>query len=196
MEWIERIVEATGWPHEAEDLGWEQEEAELGLVLPADFKELDRRFGAGALSGVISLLRPSAVDGETRLISMWATQRQVEGSGEIGARMYAPYGVYEPGGGRPGLLEWGYDLGEGEYYWLVDRAVPAERWPVLARRDDGGWHRYDMQASEFLYRVLADPGFEPFGIADPPRVAFYLPPGEFISSAEEWAARSDPRRRS
>ena len=34
------------------------------------------------------------------------------------------------------------------------------------RAEDGGaWHRYDMSTSEFLYRILADADFQPFGIA-------------------------------
>ncbi|WP_127548553.1 hypothetical protein [Actinoplanes sp. OR16] len=199
MDWVELIVGATGWRHTAEEPGWEQVEAELGLGLPADFKELDRRFGAGVFSGGVSLLRPVAGDSGSAMLSMWAAQRQVAGGSEIGARMFEPYGIYGPAAGADGsgLLQWGYDLGEGEYYWLVERAVPAERWSVIARRDGGGaWYRFDMRASEFVYRVLADPEFEPFTIADPPRVAFFLPPGEMITSAEEWAAMTDPSRRS
>lgn len=50
-----------------------------------------------------------------------------------------------------------------------DELIDAERlgdYPVLARSHDGGpWHQCDMSTSEFLYHVLADADFRPFGIA-------------------------------
>ncbi|OEJ93223.1 hypothetical protein J116_000695 [Streptomyces thermolilacinus SPC6] len=43
---------------------------------------------------------------------------------------------------------------------------PPRQHPALARAGDGGArHRYDMSTSEFLYRILADADFRPFGIA-------------------------------
>ena len=37
---------------------------------------------------------------------------------------------------------------------------------LLPRAHDvGGWHRFAMSTSEFLYRILADADFQPFGIA-------------------------------
>jgi hypothetical protein len=51
-----------------------------------------------------------------------------------------------------------------------------------------------MSTSEFIYRLIADPEFTPFAVAEPGRRAFYLPLGKTISSAEEWAAYTDPSR--
>ncbi|MEV0806933.1 hypothetical protein [Micromonospora sp. NPDC050200] len=49
LTWIDRIIDVTGWRQEPEDgVGWEQVEAELGVALPTDFKELCRRFVPGA----------------------------------------------------------------------------------------------------------------------------------------------------
>ena len=48
MTWIDQIVEVTGWRGEPVEYGWDREEAELGVRLPSDFKELTRRFPAGA----------------------------------------------------------------------------------------------------------------------------------------------------
>ncbi|MFJ8697335.1 hypothetical protein [Streptomyces roseolilacinus] len=63
------------------------------------------------------------------------------------------------------MVAWGSTEGADEYCRLVDAERPGEH-PVLVRSHDGGpWHRYDMSTSEFLYRVLADAGFQPFGIA-------------------------------
>ncbi|MEU5241978.1 hypothetical protein ACH4UR_26455 [Streptomyces lydicus] len=74
-----------------------------------------------------------------------------------------PYAVYAPGG--KGLVEWGSTEWADEYCWPIDAERPGD-YPVLARAHDvGGWHRFDISTSEFLYRVLADADFQPFGIA-------------------------------
>jgi hypothetical protein len=106
---------------------------------------------------------------------------------------YEPYELYQPDG-RAGLLTWGMDQREDQYYWLVDRDVDPDRWPVLVSTDVPGWHRFDMTASEVVYRVIADPEFKPFTVADPPRRPFYLPAGQGVSSAEEWDALTAPDR--
>ncbi|WP_326794124.1 hypothetical protein OG946_00320 [Streptomyces sp. NBC_01808] len=59
-----------------------------------------------------------------------------------------------------GSTEWA-----DEYFWLIDAERPGD-YPILARsNDDGAWKRHDMSTSEFLYRLLADADFQPFGIA-------------------------------
>ncbi|MEV5931610.1 hypothetical protein AB0L56_02280 [Streptomyces sp. NPDC052079] len=48
---------------------------------------------------------------------------------------------------------------------LLEAQRPGE-YCILVRGDVGEWCRYEMSTSEFLYRVLADKEFKPFGIAD------------------------------
>ncbi len=68
-----------------------------------------------------------------------------------------------PGG--KGLVEWGSTEWADEYFWLIEPERPGE-YPVLVRSNDvDAWHRYDRSTSEFLYRILADADFPPFGIA-------------------------------
>ncbi|MFF4875454.1 hypothetical protein [Micromonospora sp. NPDC000668] len=195
--WIDRIVDVTAWSQEPEGAGWDQVEAELGVALPTDFKELCRRFVPGMFSGYLTLLRPTDEHDFTPLLSMWAGGRQVEGQSEFGAQIHAPYGVYGPDKGL-GLIQWGYDLTEGDYYWLVDRSVEPDRWPVVSRTEAGEpWSRFDMSTAEFVYRMLADPEFKPITVADPPRRAFYLPYwAPYPSTDEEWKAFIDPNRKS
>ncbi|MEV8321299.1 hypothetical protein AB0Q95_44855 [Streptomyces sp. NPDC059900] len=74
-----------------------------------------------------------------------------------------PYAIYAPGG--RGLIGWGSTEWADEQFWLIDAERPGE-YLILARSDDGGArHRYDLSTSEFLYRLLADAAFQPFGIA-------------------------------
>lgn len=193
--WIDRIVEVTGWRQGTEGPGWEQVEAELGVALPADFKELSRRFVPGAFSGYLSLLRPTDDHFETPLLSMWHGGRQVAGQGESGAQIFEPYGIYGPDA-EPGLLQWGTDISEGDHFWLVDRSAEPDRWPVVSRREAGeSWHLFDMSTAEFVYRMIADPEFKPFTVANPPRLPFYLPHwAPYPPSVEEWEALSNPNR--
>ncbi|OKI58013.1 hypothetical protein A6A27_07190 [Micromonospora sp. CB01531] len=196
MKWIDRIVEETEWHQEPEGPGWEQVEAELGVALPTDFKELSRRFVPGSFSGYLSLLRPTDEHDEQPLLSMWSGSRQSAAMNEFVAQMYAPYGIYGTETGQ-GLIQWGSDMTEGDQFWLADRSVDPDRWPVISRKESGEpWHRFDMPTAEFIYRMIADPEFKPFTIANPPRRAFYLPYwAPYPPSAEEWEALSDRNRR-
>ncbi|MEO3748014.1 hypothetical protein [Plantactinospora sp. B5E13] len=194
---MDRIIEVTGWRHDPEGSGWEQVETELGVALPADFKELTRRFVPGSFSGYLSLMRLTDGHDERPLLRTWARDRQREGENAIFAEMFAPYGVYAPDKGS-GLIQWGSDVTEGEYFWLAGSSVDSDRWPVVARKEGGEpWHRFDMSTTEFVYRMLADPEFKPFTVADPPRRAFYLPYwAPWPPSPEEWEAYTSPNRES
>ncbi|MFI5488465.1 hypothetical protein [Micromonospora echinaurantiaca] len=190
LTWIDRIIDVTGWRHEpADSVGWEQAEAELGVALPADFKELCRRFVPGSFYAYLDLLRPTNEHRSRDLLAAWTRCRN-----ESFASVYAPYGIYGPGNGS-GLIQWGDDQVEGQYYWLADRSVEPDRWPVVAQKYGGDpWHRFDMPTTEFIYRMIADPEFTPFTVAEPARRAFYLPYWQTISNAEEWNALTDPNR--
>ena len=174
LTWIDRIIDVTGWHQDPEDgVGWEQVEAELGVALLPDFKELCRRFVPGAFYAYLDLLRPTD-DHAQPLLRTWASCRQWA-SGCDSARLWALYEMFEPDKGS-GLIQWGSDQTEGEYYWLADRSVEPDRWPVVARWDGiEPWYQLDMSTAEFLYRVIADPEFKPFTVANPPRRPFYLP---------------------
>ena len=87
-------------------------EAELGVTLPTDFKELSRRFVPGSFSGYLSLLRPTDEHDQTPLLSSWLTSRQVAGRSEFGAQIFVPCGIY--GTDTVGLIQWGIDMTEGD----------------------------------------------------------------------------------
>ncbi|MEV6301231.1 SMI1/KNR4 family protein [Actinoplanes sp. NPDC051861] len=193
MNWVERIMEAVGSRRAPDGPGWEQVEAQLGVTLPADFKELSARFGDGAFSDYLSLLQPDA-GSVTPLLSMWSAALSQTRSDELWAQRYTPYAVYDPDTGR-GLIPWGSDIIEGGYYWLADRSVPAEQWPVVAQKEGEACLRFDMPAAEFVHRMLTDPEFKPFTVADPPRLPFWVPPdAPYPLSAAEREALSSPNR--
>ncbi|TNH29932.1 hypothetical protein FHG89_10130 [Micromonospora orduensis] len=192
VTWIERIIDVTGWRQEPEGgASWGEVEAELGVALPTDFKELCRRFVPGLFYGYLDLLRSPGEHESWELLSRWAFCRS-----ESYAQLYAPYGIYGSDTGS-GLIQWGGDQVEGQYCWLADRFTEPDSWPVVAQKLAGGpWQRFDMPTTDFIYRMIADPGFTPFTVAAPPRRPFYLPRGQTISSAEQWDALTTPNRES
>jgi hypothetical protein len=161
--WVQRVIELTGWEPLGICVDWAAIEGELGVPLPADYKELHEAFGGGVFSDSVYFLgRDEGVSFD--FLSQWRAALSVDrDSGLGGVSAVDPYAVYAPGG--KGVVAWGSTEWADEYCWLVDAERPGEH-PVLVRSHDGGpWHRYDMSTSEFLYRVLADAGFQPFGIA-------------------------------
>ncbi|MFE7566106.1 hypothetical protein ACFU76_03950 [Streptomyces sp. NPDC057539] len=79
-----------------------------------------------------------------------------------------------------GLIPWGVSQTEGEYYWLADGDEP-DKWPIVTRgRGYREWRQVDMFTPEFIYRVVADPQFEPFSIAALVPEPFFAPAPESV----------------
>ncbi|MFF8313238.1 SMI1/KNR4 family protein [Streptomyces lydicus] len=162
--WVQRVIELTGWEPLGICVDWTAIEAELGVPLPADYKELYEAFGGGVFSDCVYFLGRDEGRGAFDFLRQWRVDLSVDQDSKLGdVSAVEPCAIYAPGG--KGLVEWGSTEGADEYCWLIDAQRPGE-YPVLARSHDvGGWHRYDMSTSEFLYRILADADFQPFGIA-------------------------------
>ncbi|MEU3956066.1 SMI1/KNR4 family protein [Streptomyces achromogenes] len=160
--WTRKLIELTGWKPLGIAVDWTEFEGELGVALPADYKELCEAFGGGVFSDCVYFLG-RVEDRAFDLPAQWRVFLSVDRDSTYGdVSAVDPYAIYAPGG--KGLVPWGSTEWADAYYWLVDAERPGD-WPVLARAEDGAWHRYDMSTSEFLHRVLADAGFSPFGVA-------------------------------
>ncbi|THA69390.1 hypothetical protein E6R60_30860 [Streptomyces sp. A0642] len=168
MEWVEQLVTITGWEGETAETDWSDTEEFLGTPLPDDFKELRRRFAPwGAFSDHLLILK--ATDGSETVRNNHAKLlKSVTADPEI-LDMFKPFGLLGANGNGPGtgLVQWGFSLIEEEYYWLADTARDPATWPVIARVDPlEPFQRFDTSASEFVYRVLTETEFEPFGVAE------------------------------
>ncbi|MER8070704.1 SMI1/KNR4 family protein [Streptomyces sp. NPDC094034] len=156
------MIELTGWEPLGVSVDWAAMEEELRFPLPTDYKELFEAFGGGVFSdSVFFLARDEGLAFD--FLTQWRADLSVDqdrGADEVSA--VDPHSVYAPGG--KGLVTWASTEWGDEYCWLIDAQRPGE-YPILARVEDNEWRRYDMSTSEFLYRVLADPDFQPFGIA-------------------------------
>ncbi|MEU4964566.1 SMI1/KNR4 family protein [Streptomyces smyrnaeus] len=161
--WVQRVIGLTGWKPLGISVDWGAIEGELGVALPADYKKLCEAFGGGVFSDSVYFL--GLAEGVSfNFLTQWRVSLSVDQDDRYGdVSPVDPYAVYAPGG--KGVVAWGSTEWADEYCWLIDAERPDD-YPLLARSHDGGpWHRYDMSTSEFLYRVLADAEFRPFGIA-------------------------------
>lgn len=160
MQWVDLLQDLTGWQGARWERDWADTEAELGVSLPDDFKELSARFGPGSFADYIRTL-PST--GPESLLGWHRRDAEFQGDPEdyewIMGEIYGPYDVFGATG-KSGVLRWGLsDAPEGNFYWLADAAVDPAKWPVLAKGDVDGpeeWERFDVTASEFVYRVLTE----------------------------------------
>ncbi|MFE5814701.1 SMI1/KNR4 family protein [Streptomyces sp. NPDC056479] len=163
MSWVEQILNAVGRRPEHVQVEWAEIEAELGVPLPADFKELCEAFGRGEFNGFLYLYSSK---GGNHLEVIDALKRLHRAIGRFpdSESVYEPYQIFQPG--RGGLIRWAGAAAEGyEYFWLADDASAPESWPIIARTDfSEEWHRYEMSAAEFIHRALTDGDFKPFSM--------------------------------
>ncbi|MGW4984665.1 SMI1/KNR4 family protein [Streptomyces mirabilis] len=156
------MIELTGWEPLGISVDWAAIEGELRVPLPTDYKELYEAFSGGVFSDSVYFLgRDEGISFD--FLTQWRVSLSTDQDSKLGSvSAVDPYAIYPPGG--KGLVEWGSTEWADEYFWLIDAERPGE-YLVLARSNDVcGWHQYDMSTSEFLYRILADADFQPFGI--------------------------------
>ncbi|MBA8974452.1 MULTISPECIES: hypothetical protein [Streptomyces] len=152
--WVQRLIELTDWEPLRLSVDWESIEEELQAPLPADYKLLFETFGGGVFSESVYFFGPSGPPAFD-FLAQWRASLSAGGDDDA-------YPVYSPG--EKGVIVWAAAEWADEYAWLVD-ARNSGAYSVLVRGDVGEWRTYDMSTAEFLYRVLADEDFKPFGIA-------------------------------
>ncbi|MFP1625050.1 hypothetical protein ACLB9X_07540 [Streptomyces sp. 5K101] len=176
---MNQLLTATGWEPRGAAMAWRQVESELGVELPADYKQLCEDFGCGEFSNSLHVLcvdQSQVFDLLTRWRVFLSDAVTFGVDDDDVDPIFDPYRIHEPGKG--GLIPWGSTRSGDEFYWLVD-AEGAGPWPILARvADSTNWRKFNLSVPEFVLRVLTDPDFRPFGVAGQiPRPSF-TPTGE------------------
>jgi hypothetical protein len=142
-------------------IGFERFEAELGLALPAPYKELVSTYGQGIWFQVVHVLSPfyAWLNG---LEPWFYGPRGYAGGPSWCARLRECrekfpddfiYPIYpEPGG----VFPWAFTEDEGVLYWLTEG--PAETWPTLFGGQDTQehWERYDLSVTQLLWGIAAN----------------------------------------
>jgi len=163
--WVSRLLTAVGRDSLELDVDWGSAERDLGLTVPADYKDLCGAFGVGEFSDFLNLLPPDPT-GTFDLVSFW--RDSLDMSREWGFPKgqdptFKPFDPYEVGAG--GVLTWGTSRTRTLFSWLVPTSASSD-WPILVHYEDGpDGRRFEMPTSEFVFRVLTEPDFTLDGIA-------------------------------
>ncbi|MFE9825149.1 SMI1/KNR4 family protein [Streptomyces sp. NPDC005791] len=159
--WIERIAEATRWEPTRLGVSWNGVEEELGTPLPEDYKKLVDTFGKGEFSEFLRILTVDATR-QFDLVRIW--KKFLHGRPESGPDpAFKPYRIYQPD--QRGLIPWAFGEMKCSYFWLASAEEDPKDWPIVTQGDPYTWQEVSLSTGEFVYRVLADPEFEPFSIA-------------------------------
>lgn len=166
-EWIDRLLELTGWHQPRWECEWTETEARLGVSLPADYKELCARFGPGIFAEDYLTVLADERAGRDSLLRWWQGMvERMENHPHRMERLLGPHKVYGING-RSGVIPWCSAAPDGVIFWLADAAVDPDSWPIVGKYElthEEEWHRFDMSASEFVYRALTDSEFRPFSV--------------------------------
>jgi len=130
---------------------WAEVEAALGLALPPDFRTFCDRYGPGEIDQLMAVLVPVTVGQYLRDVDLvTSTVKYVyEEYGDPDE----PHQFYPT---VPGLLPFGDTDGGEVFWWLADRGVAPEHWPVVVTPRHVTWasHTFGMCFSDFLVGVL------------------------------------------
>ncbi len=147
MSDLDRLVELTPPQDTATSaLDWAAVEAALELSLPDDYKALVQRYGSGAFDDFIWLLSPGASEHLDLL-----RQRQV--------RLDALQALRDDGEPMPydisALLPWAITDNGDVLYWVVNKELTANQWPVTVNESRGPtWVEFDGAATQCLLSLL------------------------------------------
>ncbi|MFG2755334.1 SMI1/KNR4 family protein [Streptomyces wuyuanensis] len=161
MIWVDRLMIAVDERPLGLAVDWPEIESRTGGALPADYREFCECFGMGEFCDYLTVYATRGGADSELADSQEANRRLVERHPVV-MNGYRPYGLHRPGRSA-GILQWGASSQGDEFAWLADESKEPDAWPVLAREDAGGWRRYDMSMSEFVYHLLVDESFEGFG---------------------------------
>jgi hypothetical protein len=121
---------------------WDAARAALGVELPADYRALVERYGAGSVAG-LRLLVPGHPNRFADLVRQVEPQRSA-------LRYLIDQGIEQPYAPEA-LLPWGIDESGNVVWWST-----GGHWPVVANEARGeGWERYEGGAVAFLAAILA-----------------------------------------
>lgn len=132
---------------------WDQVESNLGLRLPADYKDLVQSYGTGTFVDFITPLRPFGTSGHCLLLAEASGLLDRERSLRDENPEQRPYPFFPEVGG---LLEWAV-TGNGDYLcWLTDGHC--DSWTTVVWNPRGSYYdAHQVGAVEFLLGWITGP---------------------------------------
>lgn len=125
---------------------WDAAEWDLGIALPADFKDLIRVYGSGTFGGVgrfggVGVFNPLRQEDRDTLRFDIQRFRDLREACEFNLALFPE---------SPGFLPWGLDCQDNLYCWWVDG--PPDKWTVaqIAHEEEETPHHVAVGITEFL----------------------------------------------
>jgi hypothetical protein len=144
---VDELVRLTGWSGSVDaESAWRVAEAELGLRVPTDFKQLTSRFPSGMFSAFFELFSPVPLpNGRSPFVVEFTEMLRLMSGWDV------PYPVYPAEGG---LVPWGRTVEGHTLCWLPTTADP-DGWQVVLLSDDfAETEVYQGTATAFLLDAL------------------------------------------
>lgn len=158
QSYVDDICLLVGWrPGDFHpELSWETVERQLGLRLPADYKELLTRFPSGGFRNGIEVSNPAQSAQDLRheardnaeLLAIFADE-------DTGYLTDTTYRLFpEPGG----LYPWGRNGAGGTFWWITDAPDPDD-WRI-AYNDYDNWHEHPGPMTKVVHELLVSTGVD------------------------------------
>lgn len=151
---LSRLIQLVTPPKNPFEIGtleeWHERESQIGVSLPADYREFVFTYGTGLFAGFYRIYNPFAA---SQTMSLMESITRVCEQNRISQQSFPerfPYRYFpEP----CGLIPWGNDENGNDYFWLPD-GLP-ETWNVVQDENRGsGLVRQPFIMTEFLVSVL------------------------------------------
>lgn len=153
---VQRFVDWVPPPSSPREVDWAAAERELGIALPADYKELAERFGPGIFDDYIALWLPwPELPNADLVLCNEAIHRDLGWTGKM-----------------DGYVGWAMTTDGDVIAWPVATDRPSSDWPVAVfPRSETRWHLFEIGAVDFLYQVLRGTiGQDLFAPPEPPEL--------------------------
>lgn len=137
-------------PNPPMSIRWDTIEAELGMPLPLDYKQLAERYGPGKFCDYIHLFHPHGVTEFVQLTGPMPSRVRAH------LRKDHDQGTH-PVPHHPDQLFACGSTDNGEYlFWITDPAAAPDRWRIAVNEARGPrWFTYDGPLTAFLVSVLS-----------------------------------------
>lgn len=142
------VVQPEMAAFEIPDQEWQHIEANIGIILPYDYKEYIRYFGTGSFADFLYIYNP--FDEEMNLVQAIQQELNVYQSCKRTTPQYCGFPIYTE---SAGLLPWGRTDNGDSLHWLT-QGHP-DKWAVIVYDSKYIQHqRYEMSMTTFIARWL------------------------------------------
>lgn len=127
-------------------------EANLGLLLPNDYRQFIQHYGTGSIEGFLRILNPSSKYANANLVAA-ARDDNFDGYRPMRSEWPEEYQFArypEPGG----LLPWSHSIDGDILYWLTQG--DCDTWPIIVwSRGDRLFHSFNTSMVDFILDFVA-----------------------------------------